>query len=145
MSADRRDFFQAHILTQLGVHRHSNLMLRHIAQAAAPGASTDTQLANIEASIRELRATLDALRQAEYGKWAGFYTLGDWFVDIPLTLHLAEACLAQLRGQPLSTGQQATLARAERYLRDDTSHVYIKIKAYQKGQKVQFCAGENRD
>jgi hypothetical protein len=143
--AGRRDFFQAHILTQLALHRHSNRMLRHIAQAAAPGASVETQLSNIAASVGEVRATLQTLREAEYGKWAGFYTLGDWFVDIPLTLQLAEACLAQLRGQALSTDQQATLARAERYLRDDSSHVYIKIKAYQKGQKVQFCLGEDRD
>jgi hypothetical protein len=59
---------------------------------------------------------------------------------MPLTLQLAEACLVQLRGKPLSAAQQATLARAERLLREDTSHVYIKIKAYQRGQKVQFCA-----
>ena len=120
-------------------------MLRHIAEAAAPGTSTATQLVNIEAGVREVRAVLDTLREAEYGKWAGFYTLGDWFVDIPLTLQLAEACLVQLRGQPLSADRQATLARAERLLRDDTSHVYIKIKAYQEGQKVQFCTSENRD
>jgi hypothetical protein len=91
-----------------------------------------------------VRAVLDALREAEYGKWAGFHTLGDWFVDIPLTLHLAEACLVQLRGQALSAEQQATLARAERLLRDDTSHVYIKIKAYQKDRKVQFCTSAPR-
>lgn len=145
VSADRRYFFQAHILTQLDLHRHSNRMLRHIAEAAAPGTSTATQLVNIEAGVREVRAVLDTLREAEYGKWAGFYTLGDWFVDIPLTLQLAEACLVQLRGQPLSADRQATLARAERLLRDDTSHVYIKIKAYQEGQKVQFCTSENRD
>jgi hypothetical protein len=145
VSADRRDFFQAHILTQLDLHRHSNRMLRHIAEAAAPGASTATQLVHVEAGVREVRAVLDTLREAEYGKWAGFHTLGDWFVDIPLTLQLAEACLAQLRGQPLSADRQATLARAERLLRDDTSHVYIKIKAYQKGQKVRFCTSENRD
>jgi hypothetical protein len=142
--ADRRDFFQAHILTQLGLHLHLNRMLRHIAEAAAPGASTATQLVHIERSARELRATLDALREAEYGKWAGFYTLGDWFVDIPLTLQLAEACLAQLRGQAPSAAEQATLARAERHLRDDSSNIYIRIKAYQKDRKVQFCAAEDR-
>ena len=51
VSADRRDFFQAHILTQLDVHRHSNRMLRHIAEAAAPGASAAKQLVNIEAAV----------------------------------------------------------------------------------------------
>jgi len=139
--AGRREFFQAHISTQVDLHRHSNLMLRHIAEAALPGASVLSQQVSVEAAAREARAVLDALRKAEYGKWAGFYTLGDWFVDIPLTLQLAEACLVQLRGERLSAAHQATLARAERLLREDTSHVYIKIKAYQAGQKVQFCAG----
>jgi len=138
----RREFFQAHIATQVDLHRHSNLMLRHIAEAATPGASVLSQQVSVEAAAREARAVLDALRKAEYGKWAGFYTLGDWFVDIPLTLQLAEACLVQLRGERLSVAQQAALARAERLLREDTSHVYIKIKAYQVGQKVQFCAGQ---
>jgi len=32
------------------------------------------------------------------------------------------------------------LKTAEHYLNADTSNVYIKIKAYQKGRKVQFCA-----
>jgi hypothetical protein len=136
----RREFFQGHVSSQVDLHLHSNRMLRHIAQAASPGVPVASQQVSIQAAAGELRAMLDALRKAEYGKWAGFYTLGDWFVDMPLTLQLAEACLVQLRGQPLSAAQQATLARAERLLRDDTSHVYIKIKAYQQGQKVQFCA-----
>ncbi|MCE5307123.1 MAG: glycosyl hydrolase 115 family protein [Acidobacteriales bacterium] len=138
----RREFFQAHIATQVDLHRHSNLMLRDNAEAALPGASVLSQQVSVEAAEREARAVLDALRKAEYDKWAGFYTLGDWFVDIPLTLQLAEACLVQLRGERLSAAHQATLARAERLLKEDTSHVYIKIKAYQKGQKVQFCTGQ---
>jgi hypothetical protein len=137
----RREFFQAHVATQIDLHLHSNRMLRHIAEAASPGTPIALQRVSIEASIREARAVLDALRKAEYGKWAGFYTLGDWFVDMPLTLHLAEACLAQLRGQGLSEAQQTTLARAERLLREDI-HLFAKVKAYQQGQKVQFCASE---
>ena len=137
----RREFFQAHVATQIDLHLHSNRMLRHIAEAASPGTPIALQRVSIEASIREARAVLDALRKAEYGKWAGFYTLGDWFVDMPLTLHVAEACLAQLRGQRLSEAQQTTLARAERLLREDI-HLFAKVKAYQQGQKVQFCASE---
>jgi len=138
----RRDFFLAHVVTQIDLHWHSNRMLLHIAEAAAPGATAPSQQVNVEAAVREARAILAGLRQAECGKWAGFYTLGDWFVDIPLTLRLAEACLVQLRGQKLTPAQQATLARAERLLGEDTSHVYIKIKAYQKGRKAGFCAGD---
>jgi len=138
----RREFFQAHISTQVDLHLHLNRMLRHVAEAASPGVPPASQQVSIETAAREMRAALDALRKAEYGQWAGFYTLGDWFVDMPLTLHLAEVRLAQLRGQRLSAEQQATLARAERMLRDDSSHLFARIKAYQEGQKVQFCASE---
>lgn len=137
--AGRREFFQSHIATQVNLHLHLNSMLRHIAEAAARGVSNGSQRVSIEAAARELRAALEELRKAEYGKWAGFYTLGDWFVDMPLTLHLAEAYLAQLRGHQLTAAQQSTLSRAERMLRDDSSHLFTRIKAYQDGQTVQFC------
>ncbi len=136
--ANRRDFFQAHVSTQIYLHLHLNRMLRHIAEAACPGVSNASQQVSIAASARELRAALDALREAEYGKWAGFYTVGDWFVDMPLTLHLAEVYLAQLRDQRLSAAQNETLVRAERALRDDSINIFRRIKAYQEGQKVQF-------
>jgi len=140
--AGRRDFFQAHVATQIDLHRHSNRMLRYIAEAATPGASNASRQVSIAAAIEEVRAMLDALRQGATGKWDGFHTLGDWFVDIPLTMQTADACLAQLRGQTLTAAQKATLARAERLLRDDTSHVYIKVKAYQQNRKVEFCAAD---
>jgi len=93
----------------------------------------------MDAAIREIQALLAALRAAEYGQWAGFYTVGDWFVDIPLTLHLAKACRTKLEGRPLSPVERTVLESAERHLREDTSSVYIRIKAYQIGQRVQFC------
>ena len=136
---NRRDFFQAHVLTQLGVHVHSNRMLRNIAEAASLGTSPSVRLERMDEAIREIQALLAALRAAEYGQWAGFYTVGDWFVDIPLTLHLAKACRTKLEGRSLSPVERTVLESAERHLREDTSSVYIRIKAYQIGQRVQFC------
>ena len=44
--ADRRDFFQAHVLSQVDIHLHSNRMLMHLAQAAADlhGAGQSSQI-----------------------------------------------------------------------------------------------------
>ncbi len=85
------------------------------------------------------------LREAEYGQWAGFYTLGDWFVNIPLTLRLAEVCRSHIAGRPLSAAEQQTLDTAVRINRENTSYVFIKIKAYQGGQKVRFCEPPGRN
>jgi hypothetical protein len=145
MPPARRDFFRAHVLTQVRLHWHANRMLLAIAEAASPGRQNPTQSDGIDKSIGSIQAIQAALREAEYGQWAGFYTLGDWFVDIPLTLRLAQVCRARLAGRPLSAAEQQTLDTAARINREDTSYVYIKIKAYQKGQQVEFCAPPGRN
>jgi len=142
--AERQDFFRAHVLTQLKVHLHDTRMLRAIAEAAIPETSREAKLARIDAAVKELNAIFAALREAEYGKWAGFYTLGDWFVDTPLTLQLAEICRTSLSGRALSPAEQKTVERAARMNREDTSYVYIRLKDYQKGQAVQFCESNAR-
>jgi hypothetical protein len=135
----RRDFFRAHALTQVQLRWHANRMLGAIAEAASPGLGNSAKLEKIDRAVASLHAIQTALRDAEYGQWAGFYSLGDWFVDIPLTLRLAEACRTRLAGRALSPTEQKTLDTAARINREDTSYVYIKIKAYQKGRQVEFC------
>ena len=103
------------------------------------------RFAKIDEAMGFLRAIQADLRAAEYGQWAGFYTLGDWFVDIPLTLRLAEVCRTHLAGRPLSPAQQETLDTAVRINRENTSYVFIKIKAYQEGQKVKFRESPGRN
>ncbi len=134
----RRNFFQAHVLTQVRLHLHANRMLLAVAQAATTELPAAERLGQLDTAMVLIRAIQEDLHEAEYGKWDGFYSLGDWFVDIPLTLRLAEVCRAHLAGRPLSPAEQKTLARAERINRENTSYVFIKIKGYQEGQKVQF-------
>jgi hypothetical protein len=54
-------------------------------------------------------------------------------------LALTRVCASKLAGDKLTAEQQATLKDGIHYIYDDTSAVYIKIKAYQNGQKVKFC------
>jgi hypothetical protein len=137
--AERRDFFQAHVLTELNVHLHWNQMLADLAGAASPWVSPAARFAGVRAAIQEIHGLQGSLQKADYGKWQGFHTRGDWFDNVALTLALAQACEGKLAGKALSPAQQEVLRTAEQYLNADTSNVYIKIKAYQKGRKVQFC------
>lgn len=136
---NRRGFFQAHVLTQLGYHIHSNQMLIELAKAATPGTLPPAQLKDMQAAILQIHAVLKGFHQADVGKWAGFYTRGDWFVDVPLTLALAQACERKLEGRQLSPADNLAIKRAEHRLTSDTSSVFKRIKAYQDGQRVKFC------
>jgi len=138
--AERRDFFQAHVLTELNVHLHWNQMLLDLAGAASPWVSPSTRLAGVRAAIQEIHGLMETVQKADYDKWQGFHTRGDWFDNVALTLALAQACETKLAGKTFSPAQQEVLKTAEHYLNADTSNVYIKIKAYQEGRKVQFCA-----
>ena len=127
--ADRRDFFQANVLTQVDMQIHSNRMLMHIAQAAADlhGANHSAQIGD---AIKECQQLLDAMRAAEYGKWKGFYTAGDWLVNVPLTLGLLQAYQGKLEGKEVPLNIMVW--------GPDSGHGYPLIKAYQGTQRVQF-------
>jgi len=137
--ANRRKFFQSHILTQLDLHIHGNRMLIKLAQAATPGTASSAQLRDVHAAILELGAVRQALDKADYGKWAGFYTRGDGFVNFPLTLALARTCERKLEGKALLSADHLTLKQALVRLTANTSSVFKAMKAYQDGQRVQFC------
>ena len=70
------------------------------------------------------------MRAAEYGKWMGFYTEGDWLLDTPRTLALARTYLDQLEGRPVS---ENAIIRAK-----DNGSAYFLITAYQGTQAIQF-------
>jgi hypothetical protein len=127
--AERQDFFQANVLSQVDYHLHSNRMLLHLGQAAADpqGAS---QASQIRAAIAEGEKLQDALRAAEYGKWKGFYTAGDWLVDVPLTMALMKAYQGKLEGKEVP---ENVLVRAQ-----SRDFGYTMIKAYQGGLRDQF-------
>jgi hypothetical protein len=126
---DRQQFFVANTITQAKINLHGNRMLLDIAQAAQATAPAD-QLPLIQSAIQEGQQILEAFHAADYGKWDGFYTKGDWLLDVPRTLNLARAYVAQLQGKGMD---QNALLRA-----GDGGFAYHMITAYQGTQKVQF-------
>jgi len=127
--ADRQDFFQASVLTQVDIHVHSNRILMHLARAAAD-LDAAGQSAQIRAAIAECEKLQNAMRAAEYGKWKGFYTTGDWLLDVPLTMALMKAYQGKLEGKEVP---ENILVRAQ-----PNDFGYTMITAYEANQRVQF-------
>ncbi len=126
---DRLDFFQGSILTPADLHLHFNRMLVNLMEMAQSSEKTE-KIAKLRSAIRECEAAAGALHAAEYGKWKGFYTEGDWLLDTPRTLALARTYLDLLEGRPVS---ENAIVRAK-----DTGFAYFRITAYQGTQAVQF-------
>ena len=100
-----------------------------LAQTAEDPHGADA-LSKLRAAMKEGEEVQDALRAADYGQWDGFYTSGDWLVNVPLTLTLIKGYQNRLEGQEVP---ENVLVRAK-----DDSFAYTMIKAYQGGQRVQF-------
>jgi Glycosyl hydrolase family 115 len=126
---DRQQFFQASVLTQVEINLHGNRMLLDVAKAAR-AASTAGRARLVTAALNEGHQIQEALDAADYGKWTGFYTDGDWLLDVPLTLNLEKAYLGHLKGRGVN---ENTMIRAQ-----DGGFAYYMITAYQGTQKVQF-------
>ena len=126
---DRLEFFQANILTQVDLHTHFNRMVIDLAEAMQ-AADKAGKIAKIQAAIKEGEAASVAMRAAEYGKWKGFYTEGDWLLDNPRTLALARTYIDSLEGRPVS---ENAIIRAK-----DNGFAYFRITAYQGTQAIQF-------
>jgi hypothetical protein len=127
--SDRQQFFQASVLTQVDVQLHSNRMLMCVAEAVTDTTPT-AQLADLKAANDENEKVTEALKAADYGKWKGFYTRGDWIVQVPLTISLLKAAEDKVQGKPVP---ENTIVRAE-----DGGFAYHMITAYQGTQRVQF-------
>lgn len=112
--ADRRQFFQAHVMTQLAIHEHANRALRFAAES------------KIAETVAELKLEVAAMQAAEYGKWKGFYAQ-DRFDDVRGALTLAEACAGKLAGKPLPAGLD---------VRAIPMDPYFWLKSYQDGRSV---------
>jgi hypothetical protein len=126
---DRLDFFQGSILTQVDLHLHFNRMMVQLAEMTQ-ASDKSVKIAKLKAAIAEGESASAALHAAEYGKWKGFYTEGDWLLDTPRTLALARTYLDSLEGRPVS---ENAIVRAK-----DTGFAYFRITAYQGTQAVQF-------
>jgi hypothetical protein len=126
---DRLPFFQANALTQVEINLYGNQMMLDIAKATQTTATPD-RITLIRSALGEGEKIEEALHAADYGKWAGFYTDGDWLLDVPLTLSLERAYLSQLKGKAMP---ENVMVRAQ-----DGGFAYHVITAYQGTQSVQF-------
>ncbi len=120
---ERRPFFQSHVMTQLGIHEHSNRALQLTAEAWGERGVAGAKIAGV---VAELKLVLAAMHAAEYGKWRGFYD-EDRFVNVRKSLALAEGAEAKLAGKPLPKGLVV-----EAFIEDS----YAWLKAYQHGRRV---------
>ena len=92
VSAERRDYYQAAVLTMITINRESNRALMLIAQALQDDEASDSDKAQVEAHGAEvsLEAVQAAMHMAEYGKWKNWYR-GDWLTGVYRTRELVQA------------------------------------------------------
>ena len=97
---DRQDFYQAHLLTALGIHLHGHEMLAAYCHALLSLKVGDHEGAgtNLGRALVGNEAIFAALRRAERGKWAGWY-IGEYFVGLDLSRDLLRRHAAAVRGE----------------------------------------------
>jgi hypothetical protein len=128
---DRLDFFQANVLTQAAMQTHANRMLLSVAEAVLSTSASD-RLQKMRTAIAEAHAAESALEAADYGKWRGYYTNGDWLLDFPRTIALANAYVDRLQGRQVP---EDAVIRAQ-----DGGFAYHMITAYQGTEEVRFSS-----
>jgi asparagine N-glycosylation enzyme membrane subunit Stt3 len=92
VDADRRDYYQAELLTMITINQESNRALLLVAKAVQDSNAGDADKAGKEAA--EALQSLDKIQQsmsaAEYGKWKNWYR-GDWLTGVYRTRELVQA------------------------------------------------------
>ncbi|MBS1803962.1 MAG: glycosyl hydrolase 115 family protein [Acidobacteria bacterium] len=92
VAAERRDYYQAAVLTMITINRESNRALELIAQAVQDDEAGDALKAQLEAHEANvsLEAVQASMHAAEYGKWKNWYR-GDWLTGVYRTRELVQA------------------------------------------------------
>jgi len=95
---DRRDYYQAAVLTMITTNRESNRALLLVARALQDDGAGDTEKARNEASeaMQALDAIQTSMTAAEYGKWKNWYR-GDWLTGVYRTRELVQAYAGHLK------------------------------------------------
>jgi hypothetical protein len=88
---DRRNYYQAEMLTMITINREGNRMLLELARAMRDDDAGRTAKAESEAAeaLQALNNTEQAMSAAEYGKWKNWYR-GDWLDGVRQTRHLVQ-------------------------------------------------------
>lgn len=89
VASDRKDFYQAAVLTMIAINRDSNRMLLELSQAIVALHNNDhaTAVARTSQALQEIDAIKESESKAEYGKWKKWYH-GDWLTGIDRTRQL---------------------------------------------------------
>lgn len=95
---DRREYYQAAVLTMITINRESNRALGMVARAVEDDAAGDIAKAQNEAAeaLHALDAVQAAMTAAEYGKWKNWYR-GDWLTGVYRTRELVQAYANHLK------------------------------------------------
>ena len=98
--ADRKQFYQAHVLTPIGIHLHSLEMLESYGKSLAAYDAGDKpqSIADVEKSLRAVDDVFAAMHKAEYGRWSGWY-IGERFVGLEANRQRLRVLQAALRGE----------------------------------------------
>jgi hypothetical protein len=98
VTADRKLFYQAGVLTMIAINRESNRMLLLLSQAviALHHGDHGTAVAKTNEALEALDAIKASESRAEYGKWKNWY-LGDWLTGVDRTRQLVEHFAAYLK------------------------------------------------
>jgi hypothetical protein len=88
---DRRDYYQAAVLTMISIHRESNQALLLIALAVQDAEAGDPVKAQSEtdSALFALDTIQQSMAAAEYGKWKNWYR-GDWLTGVYRTRELVQ-------------------------------------------------------
>ena len=99
---DRKDFYQAHVLTQIQTHLHLLSMSISYCEGmiALNEDNREEAIEKVEKALQSNIDVHDALTKAEYGKWKDWY-MGQGFVTINHSYDYLRVLLAQLRNEPL--------------------------------------------
>ncbi|MGA2250288.1 glycosyl hydrolase 115 family protein [Terracidiphilus sp.] len=95
---DRRDYYQAAVLTMISINRESNRALLLVARALTDAEAGQADKAKNEAdeALQALDTARHEMDSAEYGKWKNWYR-GDWLTGVARTRELVQAYADHLR------------------------------------------------
>jgi Glycosyl hydrolase family 115 len=79
----RRQFYQAHVLTQVDIHLYACRILQRLSEAVLALGENNKQeaIAKLDDALLAYDALFASLREAEYGRWRGWYA-GEQFANI---------------------------------------------------------------
>jgi hypothetical protein len=95
---DRRDYYQAAVLTMITINRESNRALMLVAKAlqSDEAGQADKARSDADDALHALDTIQQSMAAAEYGKWKNWYR-GDWLTGVYRTRELVQAYADHLK------------------------------------------------